>query len=80
MTELDQRAQRLVEDLLVGVHLASGRGGAHQGHVVKGRQEHAAVHAVQVQEVLEERVEKVTCRWCSASGDKIAVEADAEPA
>jgi hypothetical protein len=26
---------------------------------------------IETEEVLEERVEKVTCRWCSASGDKI---------
>jgi hypothetical protein len=26
---------------------------------------------IETEEVLEERVEQVTCRWCSASGDKI---------
>jgi hypothetical protein len=35
---------------------------------------------IEEEEVLEDRVEQVTCRWCSASGDKIAIEADAEPA
>ena len=29
---------------------------------------------IEEEEILEDRVEKVTCRWCSASGDKIAVE------
>jgi hypothetical protein len=29
-------------------------------------------------EVLDERVEQVTCRWCGASGDKIALEPGAE--
>jgi hypothetical protein len=26
---------------------------------------------IEEEEVLEERVERVTCRWCSAAGDKI---------
>jgi hypothetical protein len=26
---------------------------------------------IEEEEVLEERVEQVTCRWCSAGGDKI---------
>ena len=26
---------------------------------------------IEEEEVLEERVEQVTCRWCSATGDKI---------
>ena len=26
---------------------------------------------IEEEEVLEERVEQVTCRWCNASGDKI---------
>ncbi len=34
---------------------------------------------IEEEEVLEERVEQVTCRWCSASGDKIAVVTDATP-
>ena len=29
---------------------------------------------IEEEEVLEERVENVTCRWCSATGDKITVE------
>jgi hypothetical protein len=29
---------------------------------------------IEEEEVLEERVENVTCRWCSAGGDKITVE------
>lgn len=29
---------------------------------------------IEEEEVLEERVENVTCRWCSAAGDKITVE------
>jgi hypothetical protein len=29
---------------------------------------------IEEEEVLEERVESVTCRWCSATGDKITVE------
>jgi hypothetical protein len=33
---------------------------------------------IEEEDVLEERVEQVTCRWCSASGDKIEV--DATPA
>ncbi len=28
---------------------------------------------IEDEEVLEERVEQVTCRWCSASGDKVEV-------
>lgn len=28
---------------------------------------------IEEEDVLEERVEQVTCRWCSASGDKIEV-------
>ena len=35
---------------------------------------------IEEEEVLEDRIEQVTCRWCSASGDKIAIEADSEPA
>jgi hypothetical protein len=31
---------------------------------------------IEEEEVLEERVEQVTCRWCSASGDKIQIETD----
>jgi hypothetical protein len=34
---------------------------------------------IEEEDVLEERVEQVTCRWCNASGDKIAVEAAADP-
>ncbi len=34
---------------------------------------------IEEEDVLEERVEQVTCRWCSASGDKIAVVTDATP-
>lgn len=42
---------------------------------------------IEDEEVLEERVEQVTCRWCSATGDKIEIETvtpsdvgtDAEP-
>ena len=33
---------------------------------------------IEEEEVLEERVEQVTCRWCSATGDQIAIEADAD--
>ena len=34
---------------------------------------------IEDEDVLEERVEQVTCRWCNAAGDKIAIEpADAE--
>ncbi len=29
---------------------------------------------IEEEEVLEERVENVTCRWCGAAGDKITVE------
>ena len=28
---------------------------------------------IEEEEVLEDRVEQVTCRWCSAGGDKIEV-------
>jgi hypothetical protein len=35
---------------------------------------------IEEEEVLSDHVEQVTCRWCSATGDKIAIEADAEPA
>lgn len=28
---------------------------------------------IEDEEVLEDRVERVTCRWCSAGGDKIEV-------
>jgi hypothetical protein len=31
------------------------------------------------EEVLSDHVEQVTCRWCSATGDKIAVEVDVDP-
>jgi hypothetical protein len=33
---------------------------------------------IEEEEVLEERVEQVTCRWCSASGDKIQIEVEAD--
>ena len=33
---------------------------------------------IEEEEVLEERVQQVTCRWCSASGDKIEIEVDGE--
>ena len=33
---------------------------------------------IEEEEVLEERVEQVTCRWCNAGGDQIAIEADAD--
>jgi hypothetical protein len=29
---------------------------------------------IEEEDVLDERVERVTCRWCNASGDKIATE------
>jgi hypothetical protein len=29
---------------------------------------------IEEEDVLDERVEQVTCRWCIASGDKIAIE------
>ena len=29
---------------------------------------------IEEEEVLDERVENVTCRWCGAAGDKITVE------
>jgi len=35
---------------------------------------------VEEEEVLDERVEQVTCRWCSASGDAIERVAVEEPA
>ena len=31
---------------------------------------------IEEEEVLEERVEQVTCRWCSATGPKIEVVAE----
>ena len=33
---------------------------------------------IEEEEVLEERVEQVTCRWCSASGEKIEIEIEGE--
>jgi hypothetical protein len=34
---------------------------------------------IEDEDVLEERVEQVTCRWCNAAGDKIGIEsAEAE--
>ena len=29
---------------------------------------------IEEEDVLDERIEQVTCRWCSASGDRIALE------
>jgi len=29
---------------------------------------------IEEEDVLDERVEQVTCRWCNATGDKISVE------
>jgi hypothetical protein len=35
--------------------------------------------AVEEEEVLDERVERISCRWCNASGDAIeAIPSDAE--
>ena len=35
---------------------------------------------IEEEEVLEEHVERVTCRWCNASGDKIEVDTPADEA
>ena len=35
---------------------------------------------VEEEELLEERVEQVTCRWCNASGDKVEVVSEADGA
>ena len=29
---------------------------------------------IEEEDVLEERIEQVTCRWCNASGEKISIE------
>jgi hypothetical protein len=34
---------------------------------------------IEEEEVLEEQVENVTCRWCSADGDKVTVEPQSLP-
>jgi len=34
---------------------------------------------VEEEELLDERVERVTCRWCGAEGDSVEVLADDEP-
>jgi hypothetical protein len=35
---------------------------------------------IEEEDVLEERIEQVTCRWCNASGDKISTEPHATDA
>jgi hypothetical protein len=45
--------------------LASRRTRAFHHYTIGGELE------IETEEVLDERVEQVTCRWCSASGDKI---------
>src|SRR5689334_16368749 len=52
----DELGQGDGEDVGVRVHVRLGGGGAHQGHVVEGRHQDAAVGQVQVEEVLQLRV------------------------
>ena len=51
----DERGDGVFEDVSVALDLGEGRRGAHEGHVVKGRQENSPVHQREMEIVLAKR-------------------------